>query len=188
MARFAQVSAHGISIHLPAGWDAEIYVRDLDGDPTDDIVDLKPVHARRPTSRCPRAAATSARSPSRRWTDPASSWPFSSTRTRRPAEKLFRNQFPSAARRAGVRPEQPAAPPARASGCAAILFSSGGRAFCVYAVLGNYAMRTGAGARAQSSARHRRHRSSCSPRSSAFCSYEGVSVSSRAGSTSRRTP
>ena len=43
MSRFARIHSHGISIHLPAGWDAEIFVRDLDGDPTDSVTEIKPV-------------------------------------------------------------------------------------------------------------------------------------------------
>jgi len=39
----SRLAAHGIAVRLPRGWDGEIFLRDLDGDPTDDITDNKPV-------------------------------------------------------------------------------------------------------------------------------------------------
>ena len=43
MSRFVELRAYGLSIFLPAGWDGEIFQRDLDGDPTNAVTSFKPV-------------------------------------------------------------------------------------------------------------------------------------------------
>jgi hypothetical protein len=139
VSRFAQVTAHGMSIHLPAGWDAEIYVRDLDGDPTDDVVELKPVlHA----SNFPL---------------PPGRGDFGSVAVEfmgRPGiflaileyenasaqTTLFTNPFPTRLEPREFGPTNLQRPLPGQAG-AQRFCSSGGRAFCVYAVIGNYAMR-----------------------------------------------
>ena len=139
MSRFAQVSAHGISVHLPAGWDAEIYVRDLDGDPTDDIVDLKPVlHAS--NFPLPPGRGDFGSIAVEAMDRPGIFLAVLEYENASAGEKLFRNQFPSRLEEREFGPNNLQRPLPGQAG-AQRFCSSGGRAFCVYAVLGNYAMR-----------------------------------------------
>lgn len=139
MSRFAQVSAHGMSIHLPAGWDGEIYVRDLDGDPTDAVTDMKPVlHAANfplPPERGDfGSVAVEAM-------DRASvflavlEYDHASAGT-----PLFDNPVPSRLREREFGPTNLQRPLPHQAG-AQRFCSDGGRAFCVYAVIGSYRMR-----------------------------------------------
>ncbi len=140
MSRFSRVVAHGISIHLPAGWDAEIHVRDLDGDPTDSVVDLKPVlHAANfplPPGRGD-FGSVAVESMGRPGVFLAVvEYEHASAGTR-----LFAHPFPSRleAREFGTTSLQRPLPGQTG---AQRFCSTGGRAFCVYAVLGNHAMRS----------------------------------------------
>lgn len=139
MSRFAQVAAHGISIHLPAGWDAEIYVRDLDGDPTDSIVELKPVlHASNfalPTGRGD-FGSVAVEAMDR----PGVFLAVLEYENASAATTLFDNPFPSRLETREFGPNN-LQRPLPGQGGAQRFCQQGGRAFCVYAVLGNYAMR-----------------------------------------------
>ena len=139
MSRFAQIAAHGMSIHLPAGWDAEIYVRDLDGDPTDDVVELKPVlHAANfplPTGRGD-FGSVAVESMGR----PGVFLAILEYENASAQTMLFRNGFPTRLETREFGPTNLQRPLHGQAG-AQRFCSSGGRAFCVYAVLGNYAMR-----------------------------------------------
>ena len=139
MSRFARIAAHGIAIHLPPGWDAEIYLRDLDGDPTDAVTEMRPVMH----------AANFALPPGR--------GDFGSVAVEamdRPAvllavleydrasagSPLFDNPFPTRLAPREFAPTQLQRPLPHQAG-AQRFCTSGGRAFCVYAVIGNYGTR-----------------------------------------------
>lgn len=140
MSRFARVSAHGISIHLPPGWDAEIYLRDVDGDPTDAVTDIKPVlHATNfplPAGRGDFGSIAVEAMGSPGILLAVLEYEHASAAT-----ALFSNPFPKRleAREFGLNNLQ--RPLANQAG-AQRFCTSGGRAFCVYAVIGNYGLRS----------------------------------------------
>ncbi|MGI9624509.1 MAG: hypothetical protein ACR2PK_16880 [Acidimicrobiales bacterium] len=139
MSRFSQLSAHGMSIHLPAGWDGEIYVRDLDGDPTDDIVDIKPVmHAA--NFPLPRGRGDFGSVAVEAMARPGVFLAVLEYEESSARERLFRNPFPSRLFAREFGPTNLQRPLPGQAG-AQRFCSSGKRAFCVYAVLGNYGMR-----------------------------------------------
>lgn len=140
MSRFANVAANGISIHLPAGWDAEIYVRDLDGDPTDDVVELKPVlHAA--NFPLPPGRGDFGSIAVEAMGRPGVFLAVLEYEQDSAGTPLFANAFPTSLEAREFGPTHLQRPLPGQAG-AQRFCSSGGRAFCVYAVLGNYAMRT----------------------------------------------
>ena len=135
----SRLFAHGIGLGLPRGWDAEIFLRDLDGDPTDDVTDNKPVlHV-----------ANFALPPER--------GDFGSTAVEamgRPGvflavleyeraaarSNLFAHRFPQRLLVREFGPNNLQRPLPGQSGAQRFV-RSGGRAFCVYAVLGSHGLR-----------------------------------------------
>lgn len=139
MSRFAQVSADGISIYLPAGWDAEIYVRDLDGDPTDDVIDNKPVlHAS--NFPLPPDRGDFGSHAVEEMGRPGIFLAVLEYEHASASMPLFDNAFPTRLEVREFGPNNLQRPLPGQAG-AQRFSNSGGRAFCVYAVLGNYAMR-----------------------------------------------
>lgn len=140
MSRFAQVAAYGISIHLPAGWDAEIYVRDLDGDPTDAITDMKPVlHAANfplPPGRGDFGSVAVEAMGRPGVLLAVLEYDHGSAGT-----PLFDNPFPARLEEREFGPTNLQRPLPNQAG-AQRFCTSGGRSFCVYAVIGNYGMRS----------------------------------------------
>lgn len=139
MSRFAQLSAHGISVLLPAGWDGEIFLRDLDGDPTDAVTDNRPV------LHCANFPL------------PADRGDFGSRAVEsmdRPAiflavieydeasatSPLFSNPLPSRLEDREFGPTHLQRPMPGQAGAQRFV-NANGRSFCIYAVLGSYAMR-----------------------------------------------
>ncbi len=139
MSRFAQISAYGLSIHLPAGWDGEIYVRDLDGDPTDAVTDIKPViHAANfalPPGRGDFGSVAVEAMGNAAIFLSILEYEHSSA-----SSALFANPFPNQlhVREFGLNNLQRPLP--NQAG-AQRFCNAGGRAFCVYGVLGNYGLR-----------------------------------------------
>ena len=140
MSRFAPLAAHGMSVLLPAGWDGEIFLRDLDGDPTDAVADNKPV------LHCANFPL------------PADRGDFGSRAVEamdRPAvflavleydnasatSPLFSNPLPGRLEEREFGPTNLQRPMPGQAGAQRFV-NHGGRAFCVYAVLGSYAMRS----------------------------------------------
>lgn len=139
MSRFAQVVAHGMSIHLPAGWDAEIYVRDLDGDPTDDVVELKPVlHAS--NFPLPPGRGDFGSIAVEAMDRPGIFLAVLEYENASTESMLFRNPFPTRLEAREFGPTNLQRPLPGQAG-AQRFCNTGGRAFCVYAVLGSFAMR-----------------------------------------------
>ncbi len=139
MSRFAQVSAHGISIHLPAGWDAEIYVRDLDGDPTDEIIELKPVlHAS--NFPLPLGRGDFGSVAVEAMDRPGIFLAVLEYENASAGTTLFSNPFPTRLEPREFGPTNLQRPLPGQAG-AQRFCSVAGRAFCIYAVIGNYAMR-----------------------------------------------
>ncbi len=139
MSRFSHVAAHGISIELPAGWDGEIHIRDLDGDPTDDVVDAKPVlHAANFPLQPGRgdfgsgAVETMGR--------PGVFLAVVEYEHESAGTRLFANPFPGRLEAREFGPTNLQRPLPGQSG-AQRFCSTGDRAFCVYAVLGSHARR-----------------------------------------------
>jgi hypothetical protein len=140
MSRFAQVTTDGMSIYLPAGWDGEIYVRDLDGDPTDDIIDNKPVmHAS--NFPLPRGRGDFGSNAVEQMDRPGIFLAVLEYENASAETALFDNPFPTRLEVREFGPNNLQRPLPGQAG-AQRFANTGGRAFCVYAVLGNYAMRS----------------------------------------------
>ncbi len=128
-----------MSIQLPAGWDAEIYLRDLDGDPTDDVTDMRPVlHASNfalPPGRGDFGSIAVEAMGRPGILLAVLEYGHASAST-----SLFANPFPTRleAREFGLNNLQHPLP---GQAGAQRFCTRGGRAFCVYAVLGSYGMR-----------------------------------------------
>lgn len=140
MSRFAQVSAHGLSIFLPSGWDGEIYLRDLDGDPNDDITDMRPVlHAA--NFALPPGRGDFGSMAVESMTRPGVFLAVLEYEQSSVDTLLFRNKFPTRLEPREFGPTNLQRPLPGQAG-AQRFCRRGGRAFCVYGVIGNYAMRS----------------------------------------------
>ena len=140
MSRFARIQAYGISIHLPAGWDAEISVRDLDGDPTDAVTDMKPVlHAA--NFALPPGRGDFGSVAVEAMDRPGVFLSVLEYESASVETALYRNPFPTRLEEREFGPTNLQRPLPHQAG-AQRFCSSGGRAFCVYGVIGNHAMRS----------------------------------------------
>lgn len=139
MSRFAQLSNHGLSISLPSGWDAEIFVRDVDGDPTDDVADFKPVvHAA--NFALPPGRGDFGSIAVELMDRPAVFLAVIEFDNASASSPLFSNPVPTSLTADEFAPTQLQRPLPGQAGAQRFV-NSGGRAFCVYAVLGSYALR-----------------------------------------------
>lgn len=139
MSRFAPLTAHGMSVLLPAGWDGEIFLRDLDGDPTDAVTDNKPVlHAANfplPASRGDfgsRAVEAMDR--------PAVFLAVLEYDNASASSPLFSHPVPTRLEEREFGPANLQRPLPGQAGAQRFV-STDGRAFCIYAVIGSYGMR-----------------------------------------------
>ena len=139
MSRFAQLADHGMSIQLPSGWDAEIFIRDVDGDPTDDVADFKPVlHAA--NFALPPGRGDFGSIAVETMDRPAVFLAVIEFDNASASTALYSNPLPSALSPDEFAPTQLQRPLPGQAGAQRFV-NSGGRAFCVYAVLGSYGMR-----------------------------------------------
>jgi hypothetical protein len=135
----SRLFAHGIGIRLPRGWDGEIFLRDLDGDPTDDVTDNRPVlHAA--NFALPRDRGDFGSTAVEVMGRPGVFLAVLEYDADAAESALFANRFP---RRLLVRefgPDNLQRPLPGQAGAQRFV-RSGGRAFCIYAVLGSYGLR-----------------------------------------------
>ncbi|MFN3216398.1 MAG: hypothetical protein ACE367_07890 [Acidimicrobiales bacterium] len=135
----SRLVAHGIGIRLPRGWDGEIFLRDLDGDPTDDITDNKPVlHAANfalPPDRGDfGSAAVEAMG------RPGVFLAVLEYENASADSALFAHRFPKRMLVREFGPDNLQRPLPGQSGAQRFV-RAGGRAFCIYAVLGSHGLR-----------------------------------------------
>lgn len=139
MSRFAQLSAHGLSILLPAGWDGEIFLRDVDGDPTDDVSTIRPVlHAA--NFPLPPGRGDFGSVAVEAMDRPGVLLAVLEYDEESATSPLFDNPVPTRLEAEEFGPQN-LQRPLPGQGGAQRFCSTDDRAFCVYAVLGSYAMR-----------------------------------------------
>src|SRR6056297_2158312 len=135
----SRLSAHGLAIRLPRGWDGEIFLRDLDGDPTDDVTDNKPVlHAA--NFALPRNRGDFGSGAVEAMGRPAVFLAVLEYEREAAASALFAHRFPDRLLVREFGPDNLQRPLPGQSGAQRFV-RSGGRAFCVYAVLGSHGLR-----------------------------------------------
>lgn len=135
----SRLVAHGIGIRLPRGWDAEIFLRDLDGDPTDDVTDNKPVlHAA--NFALPRDRGDFGSAAVEAMGRPGVFLAVLEYENAAADSVLFAHRFPKRLLVREFGPDNLQRPLPGQAGAQRFV-RSGGRAFCVYAVLGSHGLR-----------------------------------------------
>ncbi len=135
----SRLRAHGMSVRLPRGWDGEIFLRDLDGDPTDAVTDNKPVlHAA--NFALPRARGDFGSSAVEAMGRPGILLAVLEYEHASADSTLFAHRFPQRLLVREFGPTNLQRPLPGQSGAQRFV-RSGGRAFCIYAVLGSHGLR-----------------------------------------------
>lgn len=135
----SRLFAHGMAIRLPRGWDGEIFLRDLDGDPTDDVTDNRPVlHAA--NFALPRQRGDFGSAAVEAMGRPGIFLAVLEYDDAAADSVLFAHRFPDRLLVREFGPDNLQRPLPGQAGAQRFV-RSGGRAFCVYAVLGSFGLR-----------------------------------------------
>lgn len=135
----SRIAAHGMSVRLPRGWDAEIFLRDIDDDPADAVADHKPVmHVA--NFALPPVRGDFGSGAVEIMGRPGVFMAVLEYERTAAATALFAHAFPERLFAREFSPNQLQRPRVGQAGAQRFV-RSGGRAFCIYAVLGSYGLR-----------------------------------------------